>query len=269
MRNSDDYKREVQRLWDADPCGAICEFEPGTRDFFDAVEKYRYCDYAPWMKKAFNFGRYKGKKVLEVGFGLGTDLMQFARAGADVNGIDITRTHYELTRKRFELYGFKADLRLGDAENMPFQDNSFDVVYSFGVLHHTPDTNRAIDEIYRILKPGGEAVISLYHKNSAHYWLANVIYKGVIRGRLLIERIDDILVEMECGTHSDAKPLVKVYTKKEAREMFKKYSTVNIDIYHLRRSDCRVSGIFVPIHQSILDTLSKYFGWYVVIHAIK
>ncbi|MEX2116102.1 MAG: class I SAM-dependent methyltransferase, partial [Bacteroidota bacterium] len=133
-------KREVQAYWDAHPCGTqFTDLEWGSREFFEQVETFRYT-LQPFMDRIMRFKEYKGKRLLEIGCGLGTDLLQFARAGAHVTGIDLTPASIDLARKRFSLYGIPADLQVADAENLPFPDESFDVVYSFGVLHHTPDT---------------------------------------------------------------------------------------------------------------------------------
>jgi ubiquinone/menaquinone biosynthesis C-methylase UbiE len=106
---------------------------------------------------------------------MGTDLLQLARRGMRVTGIDLTEEGINLARKRFELYQIPAELKIDDAENLSFPDNTFDVVYSFGVLHHTPDTQKAIDEVRRVLVPGGLAVIMLYNRNSLNYYIHRLI----------------------------------------------------------------------------------------------
>src|SRR5215208_7045270 len=112
---TDPWKRLAREQWGVNPCGAHvardCEF--GTREYFDAIEEYRYRHYAPWMKKALGFDRYGGKRVLEIGCGTGTDLLQFARHGARVTGVDLTPRSIEITRRRFEVYGLKGDFAIG------------------------------------------------------------------------------------------------------------------------------------------------------------
>ncbi|HEX8184617.1 MAG TPA: class I SAM-dependent methyltransferase, partial [Blastocatellia bacterium] len=138
------WKRLTREQWGKNPCGAHVarDYEFGTREYFDLIEEYRYQEYAPWMKDALGFDRFSGKRVLEIGCGTGTDLLQFARGGAYVTGIDLTPRSIEIARRRFEVYGLKGEFAIGDAENLAFPDESFDAVYSFGVLHHTPDTEQ-------------------------------------------------------------------------------------------------------------------------------
>ena len=107
------------------------------------------------------FATHAGESVLEIGPGLGTDHAQFARAGGKMVAIDLTSRHLELTRRRFELEKLATRPVRGDAEGLPFAAGAFDVVYSFGVLHHTPDTAGAVREIHRVLRPGGLAIVGL------------------------------------------------------------------------------------------------------------
>jgi glycosyltransferase involved in cell wall biosynthesis len=179
-------KSNVRDYWNANPCGTqFTEIERGSRAFYDEVERFRY-ETQPFMEKLCKFDAFKGKTLLEIGCGLGTDLLQFARHGAIVTGVDLTEESIALAKKRFELYGVQGTFCTADAENLPFADNSFDVVYSFGVLHHTPNTQKAIDEIYRVVKHGGEIVIMLYHKHSLHVWLGVPLYflYGLSKGKL-------------------------------------------------------------------------------------
>ncbi|HSO75755.1 MAG TPA: methyltransferase domain-containing protein [Blastocatellia bacterium] len=193
---TDEHKQRARDQWTADPCGAHVarEFEFGTLEYFDAIERYRYGSYAPWMKSAIGFERFAGKRVLEVGCGTGTDLVQFARAGARVTGLDLTPRSIEIARLRFEVYELAGQFAIGDCEHLSFPDSSFDAVYSFGVLHHTPDTSRAIREIYRVLHPGGTAIVMLYHRASLYYWGSVILKHGLIEGGLLRERPAGIMI---------------------------------------------------------------------------
>jgi len=174
--DNETLKEEVKRYWDSHPCGTqFTHLEWGSKKFFDEVERFRYW-VQPFMHRLMEFNNFKGKKLLEIGCGLGTDLLQFARGDAFVTGLDLAPMSVQLLKNRFALYGYKVDARVNDAENLPFEGNTFDVVYSFGVLHHTPNTQRAINEIYRVLKPSGRFIIMLYHRNSLHVYLGAPIH---------------------------------------------------------------------------------------------
>src|SRR3979409_1263203 len=130
-------KERVRAFWQANPCGVkFADAEPGTRRFYELVEAHRYTK--EWhIPAAADFPAAHGLQVLEIGCGLGTDGAQFAKAGANYTGIDLTEAAIELARKHFELAGLRGDFRTADAENLDFPDETFDLVYSHGVLHHT------------------------------------------------------------------------------------------------------------------------------------
>src|SRR5829696_739538 len=144
-------KRRVQDFWNKTPCGSKHADAPeGTREFFEEVERKRY-ELEPFIPKYAEFEQARGERVLEVGVGLGTDLARFARAGAEVTGIDFSERSVELARRRLELDGLQGEVLVADAENLPFADSTFDRVYSWGVLHHTPNTYAAVAEAVRVL----------------------------------------------------------------------------------------------------------------------
>src|ERR1051325_9053893 len=163
MSSLAEEKQRAREQWGQDPCGAVhgSEHALGTREFFDAVERHRYTEYAPWMRSTMGFDQFPGARLLEIGCGMGSDLVQFARGGANCTGIDITPRSIEITRHRFALYGLTGTFILSDGEHLPFPSETFDIVYSNGVLHHTPDTAGAIREIHRVLRPGGTAKVML------------------------------------------------------------------------------------------------------------
>src|SRR5438094_3579301 len=180
-------KERAREQWTGDPAGAIYgrEHEFGTREFFDAVEQHRYREYAPWMPRAMGFDQFAGERLLEVGCGMGTDLLQFARGGAEVTGVDLTPRSIQISRQHLDVYGARGDFAISDGENLPFAGESFDVVYSNGVLHHTPDTVGAVREVHRVLRPGGQARVMLYHRGSVHYWGQIIFRRGLLGGELL------------------------------------------------------------------------------------
>lgn len=263
-------KLRAREQWGQDPCGAVYdrEHELGTLAFFDEVERYRYQEYAPWMPRVMEFEKFRGARLLEVGCGMGTDLLQFARGGARCTGIDLTPRSIEITRHRFKLYGAEGNFMISDGEHLPFRSESFDVVYSNGVLHHTPDTAGSIREVHRVLRPDGVAKIMLYHRNSLNYWIEIVLRRGVLgleflRGRSAEEIMSRVI---EFSDH-DARPLVKVYSRKQVRELFKMFKDVRVEVEQLMRSELRLLSPLVS--DSLLDRLCKTIGWNVIITAKK
>ena len=263
-------KLRAREQWGQDPCGAEYdrEHELGTREFFDEVERYRYSEYAAWMPQLMGFEKFRGARLLEVGCGMGTDLLQFARGGARCVGVDLTPRSVEITQHRFKLYGADGAFINSDGERLPFRDESFDVVYSNGVLHHTPDTAGAIREVHRVLRPGGTAKVMLYHRNSLNYWVEIVLRRGVFGAEFLRGRsAEEIMSRVIEFSDHDARPLVKVYSRREARALFSSFKDVKVDVEQLTRAELRFLSPLVS--ESLLDRLRKRIGWNVIITASK
>jgi ubiquinone/menaquinone biosynthesis C-methylase UbiE len=253
-------KSTVHDYWNEQPCGTqFVDAHRGTKAFFEAIEKHRY-ESQPYAASLCKFKSFQGKSLLEIGCGLGTDSLQFARNGAMVTGVDLTEESVALAQKRFELYGMQGEFRAADAENLPFADNSFDAVYSFGVLHHTPNTQRAIDEVYRVLKPSGEIVIMLYHKHSLHVWLGVPLYflYGLAKGKLWGY---NEWVRIYDGKDN---PLGKAYSRKELRKMFSKFNDVSF------KACDNIRPRFPKWLNAINQTLfANWAGFYIMIYAKK
>ena len=262
-------KVRAREQWTQDPCGAVHgEHEFGTREFFDTVERHRYTEYGPWMPQLMGFDKFRGARLLEIGCGMGTDLLQFARGGACCTGIDLTPRSIEITRHRFRLYDADGAFMISDGEHLPFRDESFDVVYSNGVLHHTPDTAGAIREVHRVLRPGGTAKVMLYHRNSLNYWGDIVLRRGVVRGDFLRgQSVAEIMSRIVEFSSHDARPLVKVYSRKEACDLFSLFRDVRIDVEQLLRAELRFLSPLVS--EAMLERLRKRIGWNVIVTAVK
>ena len=180
MRLSD----EVRAYWEGTPCGTaseiVGELQPRSREWFERVEEYRYA-VEPFIHSVAQFTRHRGKRLLEVGVGAGTDHLQWARAGAECHGVDLTDAAIETTRARLGEYGLSSQLQRVNAEVLPFPDANFDLVYSWGVIHHAESPERVIAEIRRVLKPGGQFIGMLYSRRSLvalRFWLRNALLAG-------------------------------------------------------------------------------------------
>lgn len=159
---------DVRSYWESNPLYSYEVAEPGTAAFFERFDQIKRGDVERYALGYWNFPAFANKAVLDVGCGPGWLTVQYARAGARAFAIDLTQKAVELTRKHLEHYRQSADVRQGSAESIPFPDGTFDLVFSSGVLHHTPDTLGAFRECFRVLKPGGVAKITLYRLGFLH-----------------------------------------------------------------------------------------------------
>jgi len=289
-------KERVRAFWQEHPCGTkFADAEVGSRRFFEAVEEHRY--QTEWhIPEAAGFDKAKGLRVLEIGCGLGTDGARFARAGATYTGVDLTEAAVSLARRRFELEGLPGEFRVADAEALEFKDESFDLVYTHGVLHHTPDARAAVREIHRVLAPSGRAVVMLYHRDSYNYRV-NI---GVLRrvgarllrteaGLSLAHRLTGEPVEslrehaarlredagqylsagefLSRNTDGAGNPLTRVYSRREARELFKDFARVEFAVHFLNKRWLPVVGPVLP--RRLEARLASRWGWHLWIYAFK
>lgn len=239
----------------------------GSKKFFEVMDKGRYTTHSYILNLINQINQIKGenKKVLEVGCGIGSDLVRFAKKGGKVTGIDISPRSIKLAKENFKVAGVKGNLKVADAENLPFKDGSFDLVYSMGVLHHIPNTQEGIEEIYRVLLPGGKAIVMLYHKNFFTYWIKLFFIRGVIQGQFLRKSFEKIKNDLEYK----GCPLVKLFTIKEAKCMFLRtgFKDVRTELFFIHQKNVPLIGRLIP--QSVLDILAKRFGFHLVIYARK
>lgn len=213
-------KSEVKDFWDAASCGEEL-FLPGTDAAGYAAEAATRYRLEPYIVPFADFPAASGKRVLEVGVGLGADHQRLAEAGARLSGLDLTERAIDHTRRRLAAFGLTSDLAVGDAENLPFPDSTFDLVYSWGVLHHSPDTPKAIAEVHRVLKPGGEARVMIYYKWSMIGLMLWLRY-GLARLRPFTSLASLYAEYLES-------PGTKAYSHGEARELFAMFGRVAID----------------------------------------
>ena len=263
-------KQRAREQWGKDPAGAVygSEHEFGTREFFDEVEHHRYQEYAPWMPAVMGFNEFASAQLLEVGCGMGTDLLQFARGGARVTGIDLTPRSIEISRRHLALYDQKGDFAIADCERLPFAEASFDVVYSNGVLHHTADTGGAVRELHRVLRPGGQARVMLYHRSSWAYLSQVVLRYGILHGEFLRGNSSgEIMSKYVEFNEGGGRPLVKAYNRKEARELFSIFREVKIQVEQLTRGEFYFLAKLMP--ENLFRHLRRSLGWNLIISAQK
>lgn len=214
-------KKQVKDFWNEASCGEelLLKGDDEMQQFNNQMqERYRL---EPYIIPFAGFDQWKGKKVLEIGVGLGSDHQCFAAGGADLYGIDLTERAIDHTRRRLALFGLHSQLKTGDAENISFPDNTFDLVYSWGVIHHSPNTPKAVQEIHRILRPGGECRIMIYHTWSFVGYMLWCRYALLrLRPFTSLKTIYSKYLES---------PGTKAYTVAEAKAMFSAYENVQIE----------------------------------------
>ena len=253
-------RREALAQWTHDPAGArdAAGADLGTAEAFAAIERARYREQR-WMHETFDYARFCDARVLEIGVGLGTDHVQFARAGARLNGIDLAPRSIEMTRARLEQEGLTSDLQTMDAENLEFEDGIFDAVYSFGVLHHVPSPERAFREVRRVLRPGGVFLGGLYNRDSLA--TARMAAAWAVRLGFRRERFEQRLSRSVEFSTGEARPLVRLFTARELRSLLHEagFSDVTVQKRHagLGRYSSRVP-------RRLEAALGAVGGWYLV-----
>jgi 2-polyprenyl-3-methyl-5-hydroxy-6-metoxy-1,4-benzoquinol methylase len=234
---------------------AIAQHPIGTKEFFEELAVYRF-EKLTYLPQVVDFGAYKGKRLLEVGCGLGIDLIRFARHGALATGIDLAEESIRLAREHFALNGLDAELRTMDGEHLQFRDGSFEVVYAHGVLQYTRDAQRMVDEIHRVLTPGGEAILMVYHRYS---WLN------------LLAALCGVALE-----HEDA-PVLKKYSIHDFRDLLRGFSRVQIiperfpvkTRLHRGMKATLYNTCVVGAFDLLPRAIVRPFGWHLMAKAIK
>lgn len=259
-------KEEVHNFWNKQSCGTqFSDKEKYSKEFFEEIELDRYTK-EPEILSFADFKSGKDKKVLEVGVGAATDFLQWAKNGAELYGIDLTPEAVSHAEHRLQLYNLAAkEIRVSDAENLPFQDNFFDIVYSWGVIHHSPDTPKALSEIIRVLKPSGKAKLMVYNRKSVLAYVFWIKHAG-LKLKWNQSVADVLWNKMESfGT--------KGYTIDEAQELLKGKNVKDVEIKTVITFYDKLKRFnkFMQLFSSILLMLmnKKRAGWFLTIEFTK
>jgi len=214
---------QVRAYWNRRPCNVRHSTSPvGSKEYFDEVEARKYF-VEPHIPKFAQFDRWRGKKVLEIGCGIGTDSINFAKAGADLTVVDLSEESLELCRTRFKVYGQKANFYLGDAEHLSgfVPVEKYDLIYSFGVIHHTPHPERVFEELKAYCKPETELRVMLYSK-----WSWKVLWIILVYGKGALWRSDELVAKYsEAQTGS---PVTFYYSARGVRDVMRDYDVTRI-----------------------------------------
>jgi len=212
MHNQKQLKNKVKNYWNAAPCGTeFIKEKKYSPAYFEAIEQFRY-SIEPEIFSFAQFTRFHGKKILEVGVGAGTDFLQWARAGTLCHGIDLTEEAVNHVRQRLALNNLQAqEIQVADAEKIPYENNLFDLVYSWGVIHHSPNTEKCFKEIIRVTKPDGAIKVMIYNRHSL-FALYQYMRSAFLKGKPW-KSFKHVLF------HHQESPGTKAYTKKEIFNM--------------------------------------------------
>ena len=272
-RSAAEHKEETRQHWTAVPCGTdVSEAARHSQEYFEDIERYRYRTQ-PWTAEAIDGFDLEGRRVLEIGFGAGTDHLRLARRGSWLVGVDLTPQNFVETTRRFELDGRHPRLAVADMESLPFRDRAFDRVYSLGAVHHTPDVRRTVREIARVLAPGGRAWVAVYHRNSVFFWWSVYLYRFLLRGGWRRRTLRAQLSLLERPNTNEGL-VVLLHAKREVEALFRTagFDSVRTHVRHLVPGDIVGLDVLLPEPERprrLLDWVGKLWGWYVVVEATR
>ncbi|MEA2124451.1 MAG: hypothetical protein QOI80_1233 [Solirubrobacteraceae bacterium] len=268
--------------------------EVGSPEFFAEVEAHRYAS-EPAIPEMADFARWSGRDVLEAGCGIGTDGLQFARAGANYVGMDFSPTAVDLARRRFADAGARGEFLHGSIVELPFPDESFDLVYSNGVVHHLPTPRAVIDEFHRVLRPGGQATVMVYHRHSLNFFVSLMVLRRTLAAFLLVPGMDTAVAKLtgesldvmqghktllrthglrylsdpslflSNNTDGPGNPLSRVYSRRSGAALFSEFASVDVAVRFL---NLRVyPGGDRIARTAAARRLERRWGWHLWIRA--
>jgi ubiquinone/menaquinone biosynthesis C-methylase UbiE len=286
---------DVRRFWNANPCQSRLSQEAERRRYFEEISRKRFQGREWHVPIVAKFDSFRGKDVLEIGCGVGTDGIEFARNGANYVGVDLTPNSIELTRERFLTFGVPGRFEVANAEEgLPLPDASVDHVYSFGVIHHSPAPEKIVREIHRILKGGGTFTVMLYNRNSINYYVEIMFLRKIFRWWLLpkfmprviaaatgfdrwkLEGHRDKLLKnkkltkdewISMNTDGPSCPLARVYDHEEAAALFGAFENVRQEVWEFNVDHWSFIGKAMP--DSLVKWLGRHWGWHRIIYGRK
>ena len=253
--------------------------EDTSQSFFEKIDKKFFSISDVFTKKEvlpfdnlINFKELENKKVLEIGCGFGSHAQLILKNTKNVNytGIDITETAIEFTKKRFEIFNLKGKIIQCDAEKMPFEENQFDFIWSLGVIHHSKNTEKILDEIRRVLKPEGTCTFMVYNKNSLRYYLYGGLFKGILCLKFLKKSLQEINMEFTDGYFAHH------FTSSEMEKVLKNKGLKIKKIFSLPETDhipfpggYKLKNLNLNFINSMIEKLLRKFGWFLIVNFKK
>ena len=247
-------KKEIYNYWN--------DRTPYTWGNYEDMRKLRY-ELQDYMFDTFKFSDFKGKKVLEIGCGSGIDSAEFAKHGAEVYSVDMTDKAVNHTKKLFKQLKLKGEISKAVASDLPFQNDFFDLVYSYGVLHHIPYPERALEEIHRVLKPKGKCYAMLYHKDSLLYYYS-VLYLGGVVFNCFKNGLSEKEVLAKYSEGKMGNPYSRVYTKDEAKRLFytSGFNNITVEVKYPMIDTTTERKVRIP-------NLPSNLGWHLIVKSQK
>ncbi len=252
--------------------------QPGTLEFYDRLDQEFYSWNKPLhdikkFDKLFPYENFKGKKILEIGCGQGTMASNWSKNGANITAVDLNPTSVELAKKRFDLYHLDGKILQADGNKLEFEDNTFDYVYSWGVLHHSPNLDKSISELFRVLKPCGQFGVMLYNRKSIREWYIVNYVEGFLHNESKYLNNLQLNSRYGDGEREEGNPHTWPVTEKEMFKLFGKYSSdtkirvLGTDLDSIFKFLLPGLGLFIP--QFIKKVWARRFGWSLWIHGTK
>lgn len=248
----------VKNFWNEHPLAVdAISAEAGTPAFFEQYDQLREANEPrEFASELHEYAAFKGKRVLEVGMGNAYTLSRYCQEGAEVFGIDITERAVQIARQRFQLLGLHGDFQIGNAEALPYPDAHFDCICSMGVLHHVPDTELAVREIHRCLKPDGRLIVMFYHKDSLTYRLKMPV-EALLQGKSLQQRVNEV--------DGVGNPKGDVYSRQELRELFSEFKELEFSTRVLDNGK-RLESV---LPRRLTEILERRVGWFLYMKGRK
>ena len=288
-----DSVETVRAFWNANPCQSNLSTSADRRRYFEEISQKRYQGRDWHVPTTAKFDAYRGKQVLEIGCSIATDGLEFAKAGAKYTGVDLTPRAIELARERFDLFGVPGRFEVGNAEaGLPFPDASFDHVYSFGVIHHSPSPELIVKEVFRVLKKGGTATVMLYNRTSINYYIEIMFLRRLFRWILAPPFMPGLVASVtgfdrwkldghrqtlkrkltkaewiSMNTDGPHCPLAKVYSSREAAELFAPFARVTQEVWEFNVDHWPFVRKLIPA--SVTKWLGRRWGWHRMIYVVK
>ncbi len=286
---------DVSSFWNANPCQSNLSQQAERRRYFEEISQKRFQGREWHIPIVANFDSFRGKDVLEIGCGVGTDGIEFARNGANYIGIDLTPSAVELSRERFLTFGVPGQFAVANAEEgLPLPDASIDHVYSFGVIHHSPTPEKIVGQMYRVLRKGGTFTVMLYNRSSINYYVEIMFLRRLLKWCLLpkfmppliaaatgfdrrkLEGHRDRLLKnkkptkeewISMNTDGPFCPLAKVYDYDEAAALFRAFENVRQEVWEFNVDHWSFIGRAMP--DTVVKWLGRRWGWHRIVYGNK